>query len=145
MINKIVDRLYVGDVFDANMLNFSNPEVITAVLNVCEEKDDFSKLSWMKYLHIPFPDHKQIPKEAFDKCMEWLEQRYKTQGRILIHCAIGHSRSPVICAAFMTKMRLVESMAHGLYLVKTARPQICPDPIVAGSAEALLVMKVQRV
>lgn len=136
MINKIVDQLYVGDLRDALMLQVFNSENITAVLNVCEEKDNI--LSPIKYASIPFADGKSIPREQFESCMLWLTNQYKQGDNILIHCTLGVSRSPTICAAFMAKIGLAPTIHDAYQIVKASRNQANPSPIVYASATVLL-------
>ena len=138
MISRIVKQLYISDWSDAQSLLYANPESITAVLNVCEEEDNFTSLPWMKYFHCAFEDHKPIPREKFDACMSWLNERYRLQNNILIHCALGVSRSPTICAAFLTKQKIVSSMDEGIKLVKLSRPIINPAEFTFISACAFV-------
>ena len=139
MISIITNRLFVGDLQDAYSLNSSNPHNIEAILNVCEERGPALN---MASLWMPFPDHKPIPIDIFYECMLWLESQYKRSDRkILIHCAIGKSRSPTICAAFMVTIGLFKSIVEAINVVAKARPQINPAPEVFLSAETYLTDK----
>ena len=134
MMTKVTDQLYISDWYDAQLLKTANPETITAVLNVCEQEDGLAAMHWMKYLHVPFPDGQPIPRERFDKCMNWLSDRYKTKGRILIHCDTGLSRSATLCAAFLAHAKVVSGIADGYTLVKKACIQASPSILLYSSA-----------
>jgi diacylglycerol kinase (ATP) len=136
-VNKITDRIYVGDWGDALSLIWPNGNWISAVLNVCENMDN-SFDNHIAYLHEPFPDHLLIPKEAFDTCMHWLKTQYVLGKNILIHCALGVSRSPTICAAFLVKQGLAKTIDEGLLIVKLARPEVNPAPLTFLSAREYL-------
>jgi len=131
-MNKITDRLFVGNWGDALSLIWPNANYISAVLNVCENLDQLD--SNIAYMHVPFPDHLPIPKESFDMCMNWLNGQYTLGKNILIHCAVGVSRSPTICAAFLVKTGLAKTIDEGLQIIKQARPEVDPAPLTFLSA-----------
>ena len=134
-MNEIVDRLYIGDWNDALSLTHSNPNSIAAVLNVCENIN--VGLAMSSYLHIPFPDHFPIPADKFSICMSWLNAQYNScRRRVFVHCACGVSRSPTICAAFLTKVGLASNIDEALTIIKNARPQADPDFLVFASARS---------
>jgi protein-tyrosine phosphatase len=134
-MNKIIDRFYVGDWNDAQSLKQSNPNEISSVLNVCENIDDLPAVA---YLHAAFKDHETIPKDKFDLCMIWLNTQYSANRTILVHCALGVSRSPTICAAFLTKLQVAANIDAALTLVRSARPQVNPAPLTWASAKEYL-------
>jgi protein-tyrosine phosphatase len=143
-MNRIIDRIYVGDWNDALSLKYSNPNCISAVLNVCENIDYEALHSGVgvapgvAYLHEPFPDHLPIPESKFNMCMNWLGAQYSVGRIILIHCALGVSRSPTICAAFLTKLGISKNIDEGLQIIKIARPEVNPSLLTFASAKEYL-------
>lgn len=101
-----MDRLYVGDVWQAKELATNgNPLGITAVLDVSTEPA-YPKAAGVVYRHVPFGDGSPVPEYAFRECMEFLSEQWLEGKTILIHCQMGISRSVSIAASFMHYSRL---------------------------------------
>jgi len=131
-LDKVVDRIYVGDNLDPHELRVSNSEQIGAILNVCETFDPALDVA---SLHMPFADCAPIPTYEFQTCMSWLEQQYRRSDRnIFIHCHLGISRSPTICASFMFLQKISPTIQEALATIKAARPIINPHPLTLQSA-----------
>ena len=102
-IDKITDKIYLGDVEGTEDLNYFSKEKITHVLSL----NDLDP----KYITISFPEssniiHKMVPisdEENFNlfkylkECIEFIENSNK----IYIHCMCGISRSPSIIIAYL--------------------------------------------
>jgi protein-tyrosine phosphatase len=97
MATKILDQLYLGDSLDAEMLQFSNPLNITAVVNVALESDD--DISGITNIHVPMEDG-NIQAKEFDKALREVADHIQS-GRVLLHCLFGASRSVVVLALYL--------------------------------------------
>ena len=104
--SKIMDRLYVGDIWSAQELATNgNPLGITAVLDVSTEPA-YAKAPGVLYRHVPFGDNAAIPEWKFKECMDFLTEQWLEGKTILIHCQMGISRSVSITASFMHYSRI---------------------------------------
>lgn len=135
-MDEITQKVFIGNWSDALSLKQANPNGISSVLNVCECIDN--NLPVFNYLHASFLDHNPIPKDIFDQCMTWLEMQYVNKESILIHCALGCSRSPTICAAFFAQQQIFKTLDEALSFIKIVRPQTNPAPEVLESARVLV-------
>lgn len=136
IMNKIMDRIYVGDRQDAIDLMVTNPNNIGAILNVCETQDP--PLDVVS-LYMPFADCAPIPEYEFRACMQWLQDQYVRFDRnIFIHCHLGISRSPTICAAFMAQNKLAENIDIAVSIIRAVRPIVWPHQLTLESAKRYL-------
>src|ERR1700693_2871746 len=92
MATKVCDNLYLGDGLDAELLQFSNPLNITAVVNVALEKDE--TVAGITNIHIAMEDG-SIPASSFDRALAAIVDNLNS-GRVLVHCLFGASRSVVL-------------------------------------------------
>jgi hypothetical protein len=86
--SKILDRLYLGNVYDAAALFYDNPHKITAVLNVSTEAP-YEHNPDIIYRDIPFDDGHEIPADKFADCMAFLKYCWKHDRTTLVHCLSG--------------------------------------------------------
>ena len=141
-MNLIIDRVYIGTWQEAASLVNQNSVNITTVLNVAEPIYPRSNL--IEYRNIIFADSAPIPREQFDACMNFLNDRYSENKDILVHCALGVSRSPVIVGAFLVKIKYCSDLAEALALIKAKREIVNPHPVVYQSAQQYLNQEVRR-
>lgn len=128
-VNEIIDNLYLS-----NRAIAGNPEhlefnKITHVLTTALEID-FSKLYSnlkIKYKKIPADDYDSFNyKIYFDEMSDFINESLLDQGKILVHCAVGASRSPTAIIAYLIKYKDM-SMEDALILVKKKRPLVHPN------------------
>jgi protein-tyrosine phosphatase len=134
-ITKVWERLYVGDAHDAGHLSFSNPLGITAVVNVATAPND-SKRDEIKYVHFPLDESRPVPPRRFEQVITRIGQLIRA-GNVLVHCAAGSSRSPVIVALYADVVGH-ENFDDALSRLRDLRSVVAPSKMVIESAKAYL-------
>lgn len=109
-MDHIINNLWLGGQQDADDLVHSNPEEITAILNVRGPdayqppgQDESAKHPGKAYKWIPAPDTGLITPDHVREALAWLQEQTDKRERILVHCKYGISRSPGFLAAFLVK------------------------------------------
>jgi protein-tyrosine phosphatase len=134
--SKITENIWLSGYKVAADLWNSNPAGITHVLNV-STNDPYLEAEGISYMHCPFHDGHEIPADKFAAAMAFLTFACEHQGKILIHCAAGISRSPVILAAFLHYSKQMEFNAAIDFII-SRRPIVNPAVAVINSARKLL-------
>jgi len=101
-IYKVHDNLYIGAYWPK--LNFEKfKEIgITAIVNLMEENFyDPTRLGF-NYLYKGFPDDWYPPHSYIEEILSFIDQHIK-DGKVLVHCAMGISRSGGIIVAWILK------------------------------------------
>lgn len=135
MMTRVWKRaLYIGSVKDAEQLASANPMKIAAVLSLCPEEIE-RKSKTIHYLRVPIADSQPIPTRQFEEVMQQIGQGLR-RGNLLIHCAGGFSRSPILVAAWMDRRGYVEfeTALHEIAAVKA----IDPSPVLLKSIRELM-------
>jgi protein-tyrosine phosphatase len=104
---------------------------ITHILNVAAEQHlDTIHLtnSNINVKHIPAEDHENYNiRQNFDEAFQFIEDALNTKnGRILVHCALGISRSPTIVIAYIM-YRYGMMYQKAFQYVQNLRPNINPN------------------
>jgi protein-tyrosine phosphatase len=134
-ITKVFERLYVGDASDTEWLSDSNPLGITAVVNVNEARNH-SRRDGIKYVHFPLDETRRVPPRVFEQVMTAIGQLIRV-GKVLVHCAAGSSRSPVVVALYMDAVGY-KNFDDALSELRELRPVVSPSKLVIESAKAYL-------
>jgi protein tyrosine phosphatase len=134
-ITKVFERLYIGDANDAEWLSASNPLGITAVVNV-NEAPNHSRRDGIKYAHFPLDETRRVPPRTFKQVITTISQLVRT-GKVLVHCAAGSSRSPVVVTLFMRVVGY-KNFDDALSELRGQRSVVCPLKRVIESAKAYL-------
>lgn len=121
--------LYLGSAYAA-----SNPKVlqyygITHVLNVAMELPVHNRFNFrVKTKQIMADDSQSYNiRYNFEEAFKFIEDARAKGGRVLVHCAMGISRSATIVLAYlMYKYRVPLNTAYEF--VKARRPEINPNP-----------------
>jgi protein-tyrosine phosphatase len=134
VITKVWEHLYIGGLKDAERLTADNSANITTVVSFCPEL--LPKAEGITYVSIPIADAQPIPPAQFDEIMQTLAEAIR-RGAVLLVCAAGMSRSPIMAAAWMHRnghLDLEAAMQH----IDGLRPTIDPSPILLRSVREYL-------
>jgi protein-tyrosine phosphatase len=138
-ISKITDNIYLSDMPTASNKEKLKEDGITHILCVILGMDplypdDFT----YKNIHIRDVAHQDIS-EYLDECVEFIEDVVKENGKVLVHCSYGVSRSASMVLAYLIKNGMSYDEAYKL--VKSKRDIIEPNP---GFKKQLLVYSLER-
>ena len=76
---------------------------ITAIVNLMEENLYNPIALGFKYLHKGFPDDTYPPHEHLEEILNFIDLNLKNNGKVLVHCSMGISRSGGIITAWLLK------------------------------------------
>ena len=95
----ILGRLACGNLEDASTL--SSMVGITRVLTLSEQH--CPPLPSLTYGHFePIPDETWLPPDLWERRVESL-RIFLWSGTVLVHCRLGISRAPALCAAYLIR------------------------------------------
>jgi protein-tyrosine phosphatase len=135
------ERLLLGDLRAAERLAEANPLGIRTIVSVCSEKIQ-SRCRDITYIQLPMLDAQPLQFEMVDEVMHTIARNI-IAGGVLIHCAAGLSRSPVMVALYFD---LVGFRNFDEALDEVARLRtVDPSPVIVRSAKQYLKERVQEV
>jgi atypical dual specificity phosphatase len=134
-MTRVFERLYLGDARDADNLAVVNPSGITGVVNVCTETNQ-ERREGIKYAHHPLDEYEWILPRRFELIMTGIGKLVRG-GTVLIHCAAGSSRSPVVVALYMHVVGY-KNFDEALSELRSLRPVVAPSALVIQRAKAYL-------
>ena len=144
MMHHIVNNLWLGSQQDADDLVRTNPEKITAILNVRGPdayypfgRDQSAEHPGKAYKYIPAPDIGIIYPGHVKEALAWLHEQ--TRERILIHCKHGISRSPGFLAAFMVESGIAATLDDAKAAISAHRP-VHPATLVVETVKPVLLI-----
>ncbi len=76
---------------------------ITAIVNLMEENLYNPTHLGFSYLHKGFPDDTYPPHEYLDEILRFIEIHIENNGKVLVHCSMGVSRSGGVVVAWLLK------------------------------------------
>ncbi|XP_020641428.2 dual specificity protein phosphatase 16 [Pogona vitticeps] len=124
---RILPHLYLGcqrDVLNKELMQQNDISYVLNASNTCP-KPDFIPES--HFLRVPVNDsfcEKIFP--WLDKSVDFIEKAKASNGRVLVHCLAGISRSATIAIAYIMK-RMDMSLDEAYRFVKEKRPTISPN------------------
>jgi protein-tyrosine phosphatase len=128
-MTQVWERLFVGNLLDADSLAASNPHEITAVITVCDEEVR-RKSPVITYLRFPIADCRPLERKQMDSILDAICENIRS-GSVLVHCVGGSSRSPILTAAWMHIVGY-RNIDDALIEIGKRRP-IDPSPILLKS------------
>ncbi|CAK6950234.1 dual specificity protein phosphatase 18 [Scomber scombrus] len=125
---RVTDHLYLSNGRAARDASQVTPNKITCIINVTETRSSSPAPPGVEeYIHIPVSDSPASPLcDHFDSVADQIQLVADVDGRTLVHCNAGVSRSAALCMAYLVKhcgVTLLE--AHRW--VKTCRPMVRPN------------------
>ncbi|KAM4675135.1 dual specificity protein phosphatase 16 isoform 1-T3 [Discoglossus pictus] len=124
---RILPHLYLGcqrDVLNKELMQQNEIGFVLNASNTCP-KPDF--ISDSHFLRVPVNDsfcEKILP--WLDKSVDFIEKAKASNGRVLVHCLAGISRSATIAIGYIMK-RMDMSLDEAYRFVKEKRPTISPN------------------
>lgn len=92
-MRKIKNNLYISDLFPVKRDEVDEFDVVITLTKKNYGSTDY---------HFPLEDNNECEKELFNNAVKVLEENYPDK-KVLVHCAVGKSRSPSVVAAFLKK------------------------------------------
>ena len=124
-ISKIEERLYLGDMMDAQNRTLLHKLGITHILNMATESPCFHA-GFFTYKHITAQDTEDFSLDGYlDEVADFIDDGMRAGG-VLVHCAYGISRGTSAVLAYLIKykkMGFLEARSH----VQARRSHICPN------------------
>jgi protein-tyrosine phosphatase len=119
-IFEVHPNLYIGAYWPR--LNFQKfKEIgITAIVNVMEDNLYNPESLGFHYLHKGFPDDWYVPHSYLKEILDFIDIHIK-KGKVLVHCAMGISRSGGIIVAWILKENPNWSWTKAMNYIKKSR------------------------
>jgi predicted protein tyrosine phosphatase len=122
-IDKITDKIYLGDIEGFNDFDYFSKEKITHILSLIDVNINIPEFYKIKHKLISIEDEENVNLLKYVKeCIEFIESADK----IYIHCMCGISRSPSIVIAYLM-WKAHCSYYDAYFFVKNRRSYICPN------------------
>ncbi|XP_057575073.1 dual specificity protein phosphatase 21 [Hippopotamus amphibius kiboko] len=125
-LSQITSSLYISNAVAANNKLMLSTNHITTVINASVEVNT-TFFEDIQYVQVPVAD---VPTsrlcDFFDPIADHIHSVEMKQGRTLLHCAAGVSRSASLCLAYLMKYRSM-SLLDAHTWTKSCRPIIRPN------------------
>lgn len=122
----IPGQLYLGDIRDA--MDPLLGESIDRAISVQNEYE-FTHMcadSW----RVPFYDGQTVDNTVIHRAVKLIHEGIEAGQRVLIHCAAGVSRSPMITACYLFKSGRFPTYDKAFEHVAKCRPKVDPAPVI---------------
>jgi protein-tyrosine phosphatase len=127
-MNRITDQLWISDIDTVEYL--SVPEEVDIVVSTCQ--DEVRDAVHCSYEHFRMADGTQddyggdASYEYFERTVDFVREQLQTGRNTLVHCHLGVSRSPAVCAAAIAAERGL-SFDEALEIVEDVRSKVNPN------------------
>jgi len=113
--------LYIGAYWPR--LNFKKFKKIgiTAIVNLMEENLYDPKSQGFVYLHKGFPDDSYPPHDYLEEILNFIDANLQNNGKVLVHCSMGISRSGSLIVAWLLKLNPTWSWRDAISYVKKTK------------------------
>ncbi|KAK7011405.1 dual specificity protein phosphatase 1 [Biomphalaria glabrata] len=123
---EILPHLYLGDVSHSSQRPLLDQMGITALLNVSSTCGNHFQ-SHFRYMNVQVNDNMDADLFSwFPKIIEFIDNVAAEDGKVLVHCRAGVSRSATVCIAYIMQKRGL-SLDSAFEFVMTRRPIIDPN------------------
>ncbi|KAH7109958.1 protein-tyrosine phosphatase-like protein [Dactylonectria macrodidyma] len=118
--------LYLGPCSAASSSSFLTSNGIIAVISIGSTPSE--KVDGVTYHRISMADSPSSSiSEAIKTTNTIIDSVAEADGKVLVHCSAGISRSPTLIAAYLMS-RQDMSLKEALGAIVSARPAVCPNP-----------------
>jgi predicted protein tyrosine phosphatase len=130
-MDEIIPGLFVGNTRAAADIAQLNIHGITHVLNVRQRVNwvnmvDYEENS-IEFAHVPMADNLYFDmRPNINAAIAYIRMALSGDGKILVHCSDGKSRSPTVVAAYLITTRDYDALSALIELC-TERPQVFPN------------------
>ena len=122
-IDKITDKIYLGDIEGATDFDYLSKEKINNVLSIIHIPIDYTEEDKINHKVINIDDFEDVNIiKYFKECIDFIEKSDK----VFVHCMCGISRSPSIVIAYLM-WKAHCSYYDAYFFVKNRRSFICPN------------------
>lgn len=126
-MNQILDRLWCGDYDDGRGVAATDMQAgygpVTYILNISQYPYDSPVVP---AVHYPIQDEVFLPANTWAKLTHLLSDILAARYTVLVHCRLGKSRAPSLCAAYLMRCGFAPDVA--LRMVQQVRPLAFPHP-----------------
>ncbi|XP_059162112.1 dual specificity protein phosphatase 1-A-like [Physella acuta] len=123
---EILPHLYLGDVSHSSQRALLEQIGITALLNVSSNCGNLFQ-SQFKYMNIHINDNMDADLISwFPKIISFIDEVAQENGKVLVHCRMGVSRSATVCIAYIMQKQGL-SLDSAFEFVMSRRPIIDPN------------------
>ncbi|KAG7481538.1 hypothetical protein MATL_G00067620 [Megalops atlanticus] len=123
---EILPFLFLGSAYHASKKDMLDAMGISALLNVSSNCPNHFEGIY-QYKCIPVEDnHKEDISSWFIEAIEYIDSVKDSNGRVLVHCQAGISRSATICLAYLMKRKRVR-LEEAFEFVRQRRSVISPN------------------
>ena len=134
-MTRVFERLYLGNARDAERLAVANPQGITTVISVVGGRNQ-QKADGVEYVQLAFDDAETVLPAKIEKALAAIRDHIR-RGKVLVHCEIGSSRSPVVVALYMHVVGY-KSFEDALAELAELRPVVAPSDWMLECAQTYL-------
>jgi dual specificity phosphatase 12 len=130
----VYDGLYISGVETIRQQKMVHREGITAIVRLDNGTIGNDKWSehFFKVLNVPFTDGDFIPDGLIPRVTRFIHEQIETDGVVLVHCAMGISRSVTMTMAYLIEYEGM-TLAEAFATVRENRTQAHPHPKLLAS------------
>lgn len=125
-MSEIIPRLYLGGMWNANSMKELEYFGISTIVNVASEVQCMYPYGGFRYLKYEWKDYVDFDiLEDLDSIVDQIHKDVNDDKNILVHCAMGVSRSASVIVAYLIKYKNM-SYENAMSMAKEKRS--CVDP-----------------